>query len=144
MASGQSAVLREDIWVLVVSLPSRYHVTLSKSDQRWMSWILRCFHFQIFFSVLDSWSVARHFVLPYSSVVNGTTLVFLSAPLSHFPKCWENLALQVTMATQDGSRAPASANKKTLRREDESLLICIACPLLESWLLTSLSLMQKG
>ena len=29
----QSAVLREDTWVLVVSWPPRYRVTLRKSDQ---------------------------------------------------------------------------------------------------------------
>lgn len=101
-----------------------------------MSQILTCFQFQILLLVLDSFQpLAGHLVVPCSPFMSGTTL----ASHSRFPKHWENLALDSTVATQGGSRAPDSSIKK-IGREDGSLFSCVSCPLPEPRLLTSLSL----
>lgn len=84
-SDGQSALLREDIWVLVVSLPPRCRVTSSKSDQSWMSWILMCFPFQILLWVPFCFQpLAGHLILPCPSVWDQNTLAFLSSSLLDF------------------------------------------------------------
>lgn len=88
---------------------------------------------------LDSFELlSGHLVLPCSSVVDGITLAFLSTSLSSFPKHWGNLAFQVTMETQDGSKALDSSSKKTLKRGDGHLFSCLSYPFPESHLLTCL------
>ncbi|KAI4582504.1 hypothetical protein MJG53_009055 [Ovis ammon polii x Ovis aries] len=54
-----------------------------------------------------------------SAVVDGITLAFLSTSLSGFPKHWRNLAFQVSMESQDGSKALDSSSKKTLKRDGD-------------------------
>lgn len=98
-----------------------------------------CFQSQILLWVLNSFELlSGHLVLPCSSVVDGITLAFLSTSLSGFPKHWRNLAFQVTMESQDGSKALDSSSKKTLKRGDGHLFSCLSYPFPESRLLTSL------
>ena len=98
-----------------------------------------CIQSQILLWVLDSFELlSGHLVLPCPSVVNGITLAFLRISLSGFPKHLGNLTFQVTMETQDGSKALDSSSKKTLKRNDGHLFSCPSCPFPESRLLTSL------
>lgn len=120
-------------------LATKVCVTLSQSYQSWINWITRCFQVQILMSVLGSFQpLSGHLVLPCSSVVNGTTLAFLSASLSRFPKIPRRIWLfRCPWLPRMGVVVQTVALRRYWR-EDGSLFSCLSCTLPESGLLPPL------
>lgn len=125
-------------------LATKVCVTLSQSYQSWINWITRCFQVQILMLVLDSFQpLAVQLVLPCSSVVNGTTVAFLSACLSRFPKIPRRIWLFTFPWLPRMGGVVQTVALRRYWRDDGSLFNCLSCPVPESRLLTSLSKGEK-